>query len=323
MFLFKKNSIKFSKLILSLLLSLSFISNNIFLISSCSNLKTVVASHVKTARIIKKCKIYNRNGHEIYQKRLKKGKIVKIYRTIYIKKNKYYFIGKGRYVGAANIRISGHAFKESSKYPSMGTTLKIINDNANDKKVTKNNEDSISDSQGIINIGKYGNCPMTFDTSTGTLHISSGDDGNKLRGSDDSIASFIYQQRSGVKPSDIKKISIDNLVSLPSNCEAMFANLENLEQITGLSNVDTTDISDLSYMFANDYKLESLDLSTWNMVNISADYMFSNDRNLNDLNLRKFDDYYSCKGIFSGVNQVAIKELPSDTRERLENDEEL
>ena len=86
---------------------------------------------------------------------------------------------------------------------------------------------------------------------------------------------------------DIKKISIDNVITAPTNIQYMFSDLPNLTSIDNLSNLKTDDTLNAEGMFANDTKLTTVDFSgnvVSKMVNIAR--IFEND---SSLTLVKFD----------------------------------
>ena len=63
-----------------------------------------------------------------------------------------------------------------------------------------------------------------------------------------------------------KVIILEELI--PRVCSGWFRDMIFLESIDGLSLVQTHKVSDMSYMFAGCEKLESLDLSAWDVSNV-------------------------------------------------------
>ncbi|MFY1049953.1 BspA family leucine-rich repeat surface protein [Apilactobacillus sp. 1-1-2] len=90
-----------------------------------------------------------------------------------------------------------------------------------------------------------------------------------------------------------KKINIINLNGINThsveNMYGMFANCYNLEVVTGINGLDYSNVTDMTYWFAYDVSLDSLNLSNVYAPKVQkVDYMFINDVKLRYLDLSKF-----------------------------------
>lgn len=125
-------------------------------------------------------------------------------------------------------------------------------------------------------------------TKEGVLHIGPGEISN---GSSQFGSSTKYANDPDNDNFGINRISIDGSVTAPSYLNSFFANLPYLTTIDNLQDFDVTkNGNDFSFMFANDPKLTSLDLSSWNTANANSMMnMFENDVSLKDLNVANFN----------------------------------
>ncbi|WP_414827240.1 BspA family leucine-rich repeat surface protein [Apilactobacillus kunkeei] len=90
-----------------------------------------------------------------------------------------------------------------------------------------------------------------------------------------------------------KKINIINLNGINThsveNMYGMFANCYNLDVVTGINGLDYSNVTDMTYWFAYDVSLDSLNLSNVYAPKVQkVDYMFINDVKLRYLDLSKF-----------------------------------
>jgi len=276
------------------------------MVSNVSTAQTVQAS-TKTRKLSKKAKIYNKNGHHIGKKTLKKGKRVKIYGKKYIGGRKFYNIGKGRYVAASKFKVTSK--KNTVKQPTA--PVNNVNSTTNPTNGVQTSQPTVTKTESI-KVRKDGYCNLTFDPSTKTLHIK-GNSGDTL--GEGSIKDWVnnankYIGKKKLKSDAIKHISIDGNITLPENCDSMFAKLYNLQTIDGLDKVDAKDVTSMEQMFYGDKRLKTLDLSSWDTENAQyhMDKMFYGDKALKNLNLTgNFVAYAGGNEMFRGVNPDSIQ----------------
>jgi len=274
------------------------------------SIQTVQAASAEKAKLTKKAYIYNKKGHRLELKAYKKGKRVKVYGTKYIKHRKYYRIGSGLYIVAANAKFI------KSKLPNN-----VSNSKDNNSSTSKPVEDD-SSSNKLYKVGEFGDCNLTYSPATRTVHISAYGENNTLGNYDESIADKIngakLNKGNNLKISEVEHISIDTNVSLNEySSYYLFANFANLQDISGLEKVYAGQCTDFDSMFANDPKLEKLDLSSWDLYalehedDVTTKNMFFGDSGLTELNLTGWDisNVSDAKGMFDGVNPAAIKGL--------------
>ncbi|MDF7683703.1 BspA family leucine-rich repeat surface protein [Lactobacillus sp. ESL0679] len=231
--------------------------------------KYVLASRVKfakSAEITKKSYLYNKKGKRISKKAFKAGKTVQTYGTKTIKGKTYYSLGSGKYILAKNVM-----FNDSTSAPSpangtnsskpSGNTAGSDSSTSTGSSTGSNTSNNNGSTSSDIKKGVSGQCDLTYDPSTKTLHIAAGKDGNILS-NDDTIATSVSNMK--VNSDDIKTISIDSKVSFPADASQLFEGLKNITEINGLNKVDTSNTTDMSYMFGGDISLQSLDLSNFN-----------------------------------------------------------
>ncbi|EME8125041.1 BspA family leucine-rich repeat surface protein, partial [Enterococcus faecium] len=121
-------------------------------------------------------------------------------------------------------------------------------------------------------VGTWGTSPYTFDETTVTLTVYSGNLGE------------LGEQPwvKGGAPSYLKKIEFVGDVVAPTNSMRLFSadakskTLTRLQEITGLENLDTSQVTNMNYMFYNCWSLQSLDLSSFDTSQVTdMSYMFS------------------------------------------------
>lgn len=150
--------------------------------------------------------------------------------------------------------------------------------------------------------GLLGTCPWTF--RDGILKIDSGTiDGVRFP---DNWYYSNYQE--------IKEIDLIGPIVAQGACYALFAGFPNLTTIQGVQYLDTHNATNMYEMFANDSKLENLDLTTFdtsNVTNLTA--MFAHDAALKVLDLSSFDtkQVYSMKAMFAGDEGLKSLDLSS------------
>lgn len=274
------------------------------------SIQTVQAASAKKAKLTKKAYIYNKKGHRLELKAYKKGKRVKVYGTKYIKHHKYYRIGSGLYIVAANAKFI------KSKLPNN-----VSNSKDNNSSTSKPVEDDSSSSK-LYKVGEFGDCNLTYSPATRTVHISAYGENNTLGDYNDGIAEKIngakLNRGRSLAISEVEHISIDTNVSLSVDyAGSTFANFANLRDITGLERVYAGQCKNFEELFANDPKLEKLDLSSWDLYalehedDVTTSNMFFGDSGLIELNLNGWDisNLSDTKGMFDGVNPSIIKGL--------------
>ncbi len=69
---------------------------------------------------------------------------------------------------------------------------------------------------------------------------------------------------------DVKTIIITPGTVFPEDCDRLFIDFTNLENFIGLENADTSNVKNMSFMFAGNQKLKTLDLTTFNTSNVTT-----------------------------------------------------
>lgn len=135
--------------------------------------------------------------------------------------------------------------------------------------------------------GQWGTCSWTFDETTGTLEINSGELGE---------SQLSPWNTGAVSAKEIKNIVFLGKVLLPENASSMFSSnisdneLTNLISLENMSNIDTSKVTNMANMFASCESLTTLDLSSFNTSNVTTMYgMFADNFNLQSINLSSFD----------------------------------
>ena len=94
-----------------------------------------------------------------------------------------------------------------------------------------------------------------------------------------------HQGKWGNEKSQIEYIDIETPI-LPKNCSYYFHSFINLLEVKNPQNICLDECSSIAEMFRNCQKLKSLDLSTWNVSNVTAiNHMFFDCRALSSLDL--------------------------------------
>ncbi|MDF7672351.1 BspA family leucine-rich repeat surface protein [Lactobacillus sp. ESL0701] len=288
--------------------------------------KYVLASHVKiakNAKVVKESYLYTKSGKRADKTVLKAGKTIYTYGVKTIKGKTYYALGNGKYILTENVVLNNSntstpnpaktdSSKPSSNTPSSSSstgsnvanggsstgtgssTSSGSSDNSKPQPPVNNGGSSSSSSSNSSNStssnikkGVSGQCDLTYDPSTKTLHIAAGKAGDTLS-NEDTIATSVSNMK--IDPNDIRTISIDSKVSFPSDASQMFEGLENVTEIKGLNKVDTSKATDMSYMFNDDSNLTSLDLSSFDTSKVTdMSNMFANAKGLKNLNISSFN----------------------------------
>ncbi|MDA9472577.1 BspA family leucine-rich repeat surface protein [Enterococcus sp. 5H] len=154
-------------------------------------------------------------------------------------------------------------------------------------------ESSVEASPRAIVTSAWGTAPVSFDTTTGTLTVSSGTlaarPTSDFLDSNDKIAKI-----------DVKKIILNNGVVAPSNSGYLFAGstnfasgdkmigFDNLVTISG--NLNTMNVTTMSRMVSNTSSLTSLDTSKWNTSKvIDMSYVFASATSLSVIDVSNWD----------------------------------
>ncbi|MGF1919502.1 BspA family leucine-rich repeat surface protein, partial [Enterococcus faecalis] len=109
------------------------------------------------------------------------------------------------------------------------------------------------------------------------------------------------------KVEEIKKIVIENPLTVNGSAAGMFSGLSNLTEIDGLDKLDTSNVTNMTIMFFNCSGLTSLDVSKFDTSNVTDMYgMFYNCSGLTGLDLSKFDtsNVTSMQGMFQNCNEL-------------------
>ncbi|MDF7639724.1 SLAP domain-containing protein [Lactobacillus sp. ESL0791] len=134
-------------------------------VSAKTTLKVPALS--KKAKIRKKAKIYNKKGHRVGKKFLKKGKKLTVYGIKKIHGKKYYSIGHGRYILASSITILPPKEKPATTDPVPEPSTSIVNNSSSEDKVTDSNTTDTTNTtpQSTTNMGEK-------NPATGTTTVS-------------------------------------------------------------------------------------------------------------------------------------------------------
>ncbi|MEC5317299.1 BspA family leucine-rich repeat surface protein [Enterococcus casseliflavus] len=134
----------------------------------------------------------------------------------------------------------------------------------------------------------WGTAPYSFDESTGTLTIYSGNLGTY---------SESPWNTGNVDATKIQAIKLVGNIVAPKDSSYLFSStfglnyqLEKLVKIDGLNHLDTSQVTDMSYMFYECQALTSLDLNSFNTSQVTTmSNMFNDCLSLTSLDLSSFD----------------------------------
>ena len=118
--------------------------------------------------------------------------------------------------------------------------------------VTKDDEDAMSGNFGV---------DWHFDASTGTLTLSGGTLNN-------SYGDNPWRRKSWAPM--ITRIVIADRIIAGSNMNSLFADLVSVTRYEGLERLDTSAVTNMQSVFKENSALEKLDLSAWNVGNVST-----------------------------------------------------
>jgi len=134
----------------------------------------------------------------------------------------------------------------------------------------------------VIISDTYGTCPWDLDDA-GTLTIHAG---TLINGS----ASMTWSSNT-YKNSVLKIVIEPNVIAAETGY--LFWGLPNLTEVVGGQNLNVSNTTNMQYMFANDSKLKSVDVSNWDTSNVNDMLlMFSG---CNDLQTLKVDNWNTAK----------------------------
>ncbi|MEC5317310.1 BspA family leucine-rich repeat surface protein, partial [Enterococcus casseliflavus] len=134
----------------------------------------------------------------------------------------------------------------------------------------------------------WGTAPYSFDESTGTLTIYSGNLGTY---------SESPWNTGNVDATKIQAIKLVGNIVAPKDSSYLFSStfglnyqLEKLVKIDGLNHLDTSQVTDMSYMFYECQALKSLDVNSFNTSQVTTmSNMFNDCLSLTSLDLSSFD----------------------------------
>ncbi|MDF7638659.1 SLAP domain-containing protein [Lactobacillus sp. ESL0791] len=106
--------------------------------------KAANAAKAKTVELTKKTYLYNSKGKRLAIKALKKNKRIKVYGTKTIKGKKYYAIGNGKYIAAANVKKPGKTHASTPTGTPSSTPSETMPDNATSSPFQSDNDSSSS-----------------------------------------------------------------------------------------------------------------------------------------------------------------------------------
>ena len=108
----------------------------------------------------------------------------------------------------------------------------------------------------------------------------------------------------------------------PTSTYAWFYVMQNLQSITGMEFLNTSAVTDMSWMFADCYMLESLDVSHFNTVNVTdMSYMFRGCKLLESLDVSHFNTskVTNMESMFDGLTALTSLDLSTFNTANVEN----
>ncbi|EGO5077016.1 BspA family leucine-rich repeat surface protein, partial [Enterococcus faecalis] len=190
------------------------------------------------------------------------------------------FILVGGLLSASILPIVVNANEEPSVTRTESSNTTIVSPDISKSQLLVENKNSQKN-------GQWGTCSWTFDETTGTLEINSGELGE---------SQLSPWNTGAVSAKEIKNIVFLGKVLLPENASSMFSSnisdneLTNLISLENMSNIDTSKVTNMANMFASCESLTTLDLSSFNTSNVTTMYgMFADNFNLQSINLSSFD----------------------------------
>ncbi|WP_220728538.1 BspA family leucine-rich repeat surface protein [Apilactobacillus xinyiensis] len=125
--------------------------------------------------------------------------------------------------------------------------------------------------------GKWGTADWTYNNQHKIVDISGGEVDNSINAPWNSNTEI---------QNNVKKINFNDKLKLPADCGGLFANLPNLKSLNNSNNLDTSNVTNMRSMFANDRRLSTLDVSSWNTSKVTnMSYMFFSVDDLSNLNV--------------------------------------
>ncbi|MDF7639122.1 BspA family leucine-rich repeat surface protein [Lactobacillus sp. ESL0791] len=171
------------------------------------------------------------------------------------------------------------------------------------------------------NLGKSGQCNLTFDKASKTLHVKASTTGNHL-----GKKAFAKAKKRIGSHSYIKIISIDSPIVLPENSKKLFSyeRMESdLKEIRGLDKLDTSHVTNMYGMFADDERLgnNSLDLSTWDTSHVTNMAKMFMNIPVEKINVSSFDTSHvtNMYAMFSGCLNVQNFDLHNFNTSQVKN----
>lgn len=171
----------------------------------------------------------------------------------------------------------------------------------------------------------WGTSPWSFDSAQGELIIDSGILSESLE------SPWNRKDTYRIEPQSIKKITINDKISLPVNSSYLFSKdssigLSQLSEISGLANLDSSQVTNMTGMFFLDDKLSSLDLSSFDTKKVlTMQDMFNGASGLMELIVSSFDtrSVTSMKGMFSNLSQLTTTDLSHFNTQNVTNMQEM
>lgn len=185
-------------------------------------------------------------------------------------------IGPAKVGQADNVGVTAPKISATSQAPVVASLKPVIKpkDSPTPAELQRSNE--LTPQATVRDIapkstGTLGDVSWNFDEGTGALSVG----GGNLPYSTSAIP---------IDLTAVKTMAITDKLKLASAPGEIFKNMPNVTSISGLENLDTSAVTDMSFMFANDPSLKSLDLSNFDTHNITGLFgTFVNDAALESL----------------------------------------
>lgn len=165
---------------------------------------------------------------------------------------------------------------------------------------------------GIDSVANAATCGYSYDESTKTLTITSGDLPENFR------YDFTGAQYAETIVLISDATSAEKVVA-PANSSNLFFNLVNLKQIKGSQNLDVSHVTNMTTMFYSCRNLESIDVSNWDMSTVKQmDHTFGYCTSLTTLDVRDWDmrNVENMRGLFAyseNIENLDVSQWETDS----------
>lgn len=165
----------------------------------------------------------------------------------------------------------------------------------------------------VTTSGTWGTVPWCLIDEVLTLHAGTGTStGTGTTINSDGLTQVAFESPWKTIASQIKRISVDGVVNLPSTSTNLFKDLTALTEITHPENLKTTNVTSMYGMFDGDVSLTSLDLDTWDTSKVTSMAMMFSNTKLVSLDLSGWDtgQVVTMNNMFYNVSSLATLIAP-------------